>query len=89
MSFGSHSWAGHWGSQFFGKDTAEIPLSVVGAFGAAAGARVEYNELDPTVAFRAFVGAFGAYRTACEDTPQPPPVPGRVLTPRIRDSHSP
>ena len=72
MSFGGHSWAGRWGGQFFGKDAAEIPLSVVGAFGAAAGARafLRTSALDPTVAFRAFVGAFGAYRTAYEDTPQ-------------------
>ena len=85
MSFGGNTWAGQWGSQFFGKDAAEIPLSVAGTFGAVAGASAprgyESVFLDPghpgvdgeVVATRqAFVGAFTADRTAYEDTPERP-----------------
>ena len=76
MNFDGNAWAGKWGSQFFGKDDAEIPLSVAGTFGAAAGARVAGGDgrggLDSTVAAQAFVGAFGAYRTAYEDTAERP-----------------
>ncbi len=85
MSFGGHSWAGKWGSQFFGKDANEIPLSVVGTFGAVAGAYGSRGghsaEIDPShpnvdrevVATRqAFVGAFTADRTSYEDTPERP-----------------
>ncbi len=76
MNFDGSAWVGKWGSQFFGKDANEIPLSVAGTFGAAAGAWVGdgsgRGRLGSAVAAQAFVGAFGAYRTAYEVTSERP-----------------
>ena len=81
MSFGGDEWGGNWGIRFFGEDKDDDgapPLSVAGTFGATVAADV--SGLDPASGERrgihpnatdlqAFVGAFGAYRTAWEDTP--------------------
>ena len=81
MSFGGDEWVGGWGIRFFGEDKDDDgapPLSVAGTFGATVAADV--SGLDPAsgerrgirpnaTGLQAFVGAFGAYRTAWEDTP--------------------
>ena len=73
MNFDGNAWAGSWGGQFFGKDAAEIPLSVAGTFGAAAGG--DRGRIGSGDDHRAFVGAFTADRTAYEDTPERPEPP--------------
>ena len=88
MNFDGNTWAGSWAGQFFGKDAAEIPLSVAGTFGAAAGGGRGW--LGSGDDHRAFVGVFTADRTAYEDTPErpeprrswdPPPFPDNFPTP--------
>ncbi len=73
MSFGGNEWTGRWGSQFFGRDDdGGAPSSIAGTFGVAVDPPdwlLRRDKIPNSTAFQAFVGAFGAYRTAWEDTP--------------------
>ena len=72
MSFGGNEWTGLWGSQFYGRDDGGAPSSIAGTFGAmvdAPNTLLDRSEIPDAAAYRAFVGAFAAYRTAWEDTP--------------------
>ena len=79
MSFDGRSWAGMWGNQFFGDDADEASLSAAGTFGAAAGVDTSgiaggaghgsVSGMSNAIGAPAFIGAYGAYRTAYKDRP--------------------